>query len=141
MAKSPDFIAETLAVLKANGGNISATSRATGVSRTAIREWRDREMEKGRREAVEDKVQDKTKQLADGLERVALLAVGLVNKEALEKQTAYYNMKTAHTAMQTAALLRGDLPQDDDPIDDLLKRFGTDAYGEPGAAYNAPPVA
>jgi len=43
MAKwGPQVIADTLALLEANGGNISLTSRISGVSRRTIRRWRDK---------------------------------------------------------------------------------------------------
>lgn len=63
---SPDKRAEVMAHLEANGGNVSSTSRDTGVPRKTIERWRD-----GKDELDEDLVEQKKEDLAETLEKLA----------------------------------------------------------------------
>ncbi len=76
--------ATTLAMLDANGGNLSRTQRETSVPRTTLREWRD-----GRHNGeVADIRREKKLELSALIEEKARLMLGGITEEKIAKTGA-----------------------------------------------------
>jgi transposase-like protein len=95
--------AEALAALDANGGNLSKTSRDTGIPRQTLQEWRDGRVPEG----VPELRQEKKAALADRLEELAHTIV-----DALPGKVADAGLQQAATSLAIAIdkmqLLRGE---------------------------------
>lgn len=110
MAYSEKRIAETLAVLKANGGNVSRTSRETGVPRGTLRGWRDASAaDAGRQAAIADQTEEQKERLGDVLEGFIrrVFSVGITD-EKLKAADVKDLVLAAAVAVDKMQLLRGE---------------------------------
>lgn len=104
-----DQAAHALAMLKANGGNAKRTAALLGIPRTTLRQWagRAQSMNALPKQVSEERVQDQTRELAQRLERVALLSVDEGIDEAIAKASAKDRMIVAGIAIEKRQLLIG----------------------------------
>lgn len=95
--------AATLAILDANDGNVSKTSRDTGIPRKTITEWRD-----GRHPDDVARIrQEKKRDLAESLELIAHTLVGSLNVK-IETANLQQAATTLGIVIDKMQLLRGD---------------------------------
>lgn len=108
MAASEKKIAETLAVLKANGGDASLTARQTGVPRKTITYWRDKKATNERDVAISDKTQEEEEDLGNMLESFIrrVFNVGLTD-DKLKEAPIEKLVLAAAVAVDKMQLLRG----------------------------------
>lgn len=97
-------IAETLAALAANGGNISRTSATTGIPRKTISEWRDGTWRKDVTPAL---VEKKKRDLGDTIERLALRLCDVVSRRVKKASKAAKNSGDAKDQDSAKELLVG----------------------------------
>jgi len=103
MAKYTDAQrAEALAALQANGGNLSATSRATGVPISTVKRWRD-EPDPRLAELGNEKRQD----LEESLERIAHALVDAIPGKIDEAPLNHVSVALG-IAVDKLRLLRGE---------------------------------
>lgn len=81
MAYTPERIAEVMAMLSANGGNLSETSRQSGVPFSTIKAWKDKKRGGANQESSSTFVLPKKEALADKL----MLTAALCMKEFLRR--------------------------------------------------------
>ena len=84
MAYTEARIAEVLTLLEANGGNLTATAKEAGVSKSTIKAWRDKKRGGKRLESSFDFVHQKRDELLALSENIALSAGKLLLKRLEE---------------------------------------------------------
>jgi hypothetical protein len=102
-----DEVAGALATLQANGGNAKRTADTLGISRTTLRGWAGRHDNTPQPKQVSaELVRDKSVELANNLEALALKSVGLADEKVV---TASYKdlLIGAGIAIEKVQLLRG----------------------------------
>lgn len=125
--------ASALAILDANGGNLSKTSRETGVPISTIKEWRDGRVNPD----VTDIRNVKKIELADKLEEVANAYTDhLLRDETINKTGAKDAAVTVGTAIDKMRLLRG-LPTEIIQVLPPLVSALEDAGLNPSEVFNA----
>lgn len=97
-------IAETLAALAANGGNVSRTSATTGIPRKTISEWRDGTW---RKDVTPAMVEKKKRDLGDTIERLALRLCDVVSRRVKKASKAAKNGGDAKDQDSAKELLVG----------------------------------
>lgn len=112
MAYSDEYIAETLALLEANGGNMRKTARQAGVTHRTIQVWKE-QITSGEATAIASaasKVTDKKRALALRFEHLAHSALDAISDAKLEKLDGYKLALTSAVATDKMALLLGETP-------------------------------
>lgn len=104
---SDEQAAHALAALKANGGNMQKTARMLGIPRTTLRQWAGQVIKSVPKTVPAQLIMDKTVEIADRLEHVALLAVGPDMDTALASASAKDRAIVAGIAIEKRQLLIG----------------------------------
>lgn len=119
--------ANGLAVLASTGGNMLKAARLLGVSRSTLRGWAGKSGSTTGfpREPQVVEVRAKTIQLADRLEQVAHLAVGLSIGEKIEDASAKDRLVVAGIAIEKMQLLRGGPTQRQESVSVTLVAGGS----------------
>jgi transposase-like protein len=101
---TPEARAETLAVLKANGGNIKKTARETGVAESTVRVWRDAP---DRAAPAETRLSAES-DLATAVDAVRWKYLDRANEDGAVKQTSgYYAVQAFQKLTESHQLLTG----------------------------------
>lgn len=129
--------AETLAILTANGGNVSATSKQTGIPRATITNWRDGDGVNG---DVSEIRQEKEETLIDRFSREIWDILKLMDGK--RKEATYRELATAFGIfVDKRELLLGNATSRVDhegginltnmTDEELARRAGLDGYSDP----------
>ena len=117
--------ATALAMLDANGGNLSRTQRETSVPRSTLREWRD-----GRHHGeVADIRQEKRVELADLLEEKVLAMLGGITKAKIQKTGVKDLMTAVGIGTDKILALRGQQQPDARQANVFLQMNGRETDG------------
>lgn len=100
---SPEFKADAISLVQANGGNVSKTAKDLGLTESTIRYWIEQETQ-AQREIREGRKGE----LAEQFEHVSRVYIDrALEPDAIQKTSGYYAVIAASDAMKSAQLLRG----------------------------------
>jgi len=100
---SPQFKADALILLEANGGKVKTTARQLGIADTTLAYWVEKDCEESREIRAGAKGE-----IASAFERVARIYLDrAAEPDAVEKTSGYYAVIASESAMKTSQLLRG----------------------------------
>lgn len=110
MAYSEDYIAEALAAVDANGGNVNGTAKQLGIAESTLRKWKTRASKiTDRREAIARKGEVKKASLADRLEEIAWALAADLDDRLKRNKASLANTATAFgIVVDKMRLLRGE---------------------------------